>query len=241
MSASTDVLTAPDWLSQRYPQYAGLLATNVALAFEGEEAVLSPRMRELVAIVTLAYLGNANLDTRMRLGLEAGASLRDILEALFVVATPGGQLCLANGLRALAPIVTGREEGDALGPPEAPVSSKTVREVSPASPWPWLDEKHPEYQAVRRELNDLTFMPVKAALEPKYRELLVGVVLSCRSYPTVPQHFRRAVAEGATLAELFEAINVASLLAGQGVSAHASPFLQTLHLEFAKEKLQHPK
>ena len=57
------------------------------------------------------------------------------------------------------------------------------------------------------------------------------VILALRFYPTVPFHMRRAIEEGATVAELVEAIEVAALLGGMAVLHFCLPFLNELQDE----------
>ena len=74
-------------------------------------------------------------------------------------------------------------------------------------------------------------------LEPKFREIMVAVVLACQSYPTVPHHLHRAIHEGATVAEIVEAMQVGALFAGPRVLHHATPFIAEIETEIAAGKL----
>jgi alkylhydroperoxidase/carboxymuconolactone decarboxylase family protein YurZ len=225
---ANDVFEVPDRIRTAYPEIHDAQSSAVSLAFDPKRGALPLRIREIVAVVILAYYGDKSIGVHMRRAIAAGSTVREISEALLTISTPGGQQSLAHGLRYLSPIVD--ELGEAARQkPSTSVKARTGREVTPASPWPWLDQNDPEYQAIRSELNRLTFMPEGAALEPKYREMLVAAVLSCRRYPTVPQHARRAIEEGATLDELVEAMNVAAMLGGPTVFSHAMPFLTQIH------------
>ena len=66
----------------------------------------------------------------------------------------------------------------------------------------------------------------------KYRELVEAVILGFKGYPSLGLHVRRALREGATMQEVLEAFEVATVPGGMPVLHYALPFL----IEIEKEQ-----
>lgn len=79
----------------------------------------------------------------------------------------------------------------------------------------WLAEMDPEFEQMRLSMVEATYLRKNAALPAKYREMIVSAVLAYRGYPTLGKHLRRALEEGASLRELLEALEMASVPGGQ--------------------------
>jgi alkylhydroperoxidase/carboxymuconolactone decarboxylase family protein YurZ len=103
--------------------------------------------------------------------------------------------------------------------------------------WPWLAEKDPEFEAAHIDYEELIFTRKNPALPVKYRELIDSVILAFRHYPTVGDHLRRAIREGATLQEAIEAFEVATIPGGMPVLHFALPFLIEIDKEIQEGKL----
>jgi alkylhydroperoxidase/carboxymuconolactone decarboxylase family protein YurZ len=104
----------------------------------------------------------------------------------------------------------------------------------------WLARMDPGYEAARRRLVENVSTPEKPALELKYREIVAAVVLGYRTYPTVDQHFRRAIAAGATLREILEGLEAGATLGGFTVLHYTLPYLIALHEEFGDDIIDGP-
>jgi alkylhydroperoxidase/carboxymuconolactone decarboxylase family protein YurZ len=96
----------------------------------------------------------------------------------------------------------------------------------------WLGRIDPAFEAARQNLARLVWTPAAPALAPKYREIIAAVILGCRAYPSIDSHLRRALAQGATLREVLEGFQTASILGGFPVLHYALPFMMALHEEF---------
>lgn len=95
----------------------------------------------------------------------------------------------------------------------------------------WLAEFDPEYENVRRGLTAMVWTPDDPALAVKDREIIASVILGLRAYPTIDKHLRRALEHGATVRELVEAFQVATVPGGFPVLHFALPYLETLQAE----------
>ena len=223
-----DVFEVPDWLRDAYPEVHDA-RSRMARAVMAADTALPLRLKEIVAVVVLAYRHDPTIETHMRRALAAGATIREIIEAIMAVCTPGGQPSLHHATPHLKTLIDELgADADRRPAPGESQPARTWREPTQGR-WAWLEEHYPEYQDLRRELNRLMLMPQDASLAVRHREIMTAVVLACRSYPTVPHHLRRAVQEGATLAEIVEAMQVGALFAGAPVFHHALPFLIELH------------
>lgn len=81
----------------------------------------------------------------------------------------------------------------------------------------WLAEMDPDFESVRLSMVEATYLRKDGALDPKYRELIVSAVLAFRGYPSVYKHLHRAMVEGASLREVLEALEMASVPGGMPV------------------------
>ncbi|MBT55632.1 MAG: hypothetical protein CMF72_19810 [Mameliella sp.] len=81
----------------------------------------------------------------------------------------------------------------------------------------WLAEMDPEFESTRLSMVEATYLRKNTALEPKYRELIVSAVLAFRGYPSVGKHLHRAMIEGASLREVLETLEMASVPGGMPV------------------------
>jgi alkylhydroperoxidase/carboxymuconolactone decarboxylase family protein YurZ len=237
--APNDAFDVPEPMRAAYPALQEALTGAAAVARDPSRGGLPLRIREIVSVAVIAYLGYPGIGVHMRRALDAGSSIREIAEALITICTPGGQRCLAFALPELTALVEERGE-IAHQTTSAPVSARTDRTLTPSGDWAWLDDRFPDYQVARRELSRLAFVPRNATLETKYREILVMAVLACRRYFTVIDHARRAVEEGATLEEMIDAMYVASLFGGAGVFSFMLPCLGQIREEIEAGTL-HPR
>jgi alkylhydroperoxidase/carboxymuconolactone decarboxylase family protein YurZ len=127
------------------------------------------------------------------------------------------------------------ELGDKANEGASPEEAPPAKTGGPSlTVWPWMQEHYPEYEAARGALGALLWTPQKPVLAVKYREIMATAILALRFYPTVPVHMRRAIKEGATVAELVEAIQVAALLGGMAVLHFCLPFLKEIQEETEK-------
>lgn len=101
----------------------------------------------------------------------------------------------------------------------------------------WLARIDPAYDEARRQLARRVWMPDAPALALKHREIIAAVILGCRAYPTMEDHLRRALAEGATLREIVEAFETAAILGGFPAIHYALPYFIALHEEFGDKVL----
>src|SRR5438067_69575 len=91
--------------------------------------------------------------------------------------------------------------------------------------WEWLAQKDPAFERARLTFGAQVFTPENPALPVKYRELIASVILAFRGYPTVGDHLRRALREGATIQEAIEAFEVATVPGGMPILHFALPYL----------------
>lgn len=102
------------------------------------------------------------------------------------------------------------------------------------SSFEWLAAHDPEFEKVRLPLVEMTYLRKNPAIPVKYKELISAAILSFRHYDSVGRHLKRAMEEGATLQEVLEVLEMASIPGG----------MPTLH--FALDKLvelerEHPE
>lgn len=95
----------------------------------------------------------------------------------------------------------------------------------------WLAEFDPEYENVRRALTAKMWTPDDPALSIKDREIIASVILALRGYHTVDKHLRRAIEHGATVRQLVEAFQVATVPGGLPCLHFVLPHLQALYAE----------
>jgi alkylhydroperoxidase/carboxymuconolactone decarboxylase family protein YurZ len=89
----------------------------------------------------------------------------------------------------------------------------------------WLARKDPEFEKARVNYSAMVYTRQNPALPVKYREIIASIVLSFRGYPSVESHLRRALREGATMQEIIEAFEVATVPGGMPVLHFALPYL----------------
>jgi alkylhydroperoxidase/carboxymuconolactone decarboxylase family protein YurZ len=79
----------------------------------------------------------------------------------------------------------------------------------------WLAERDPEFESTRLAAVEMTYTRKDGALEPKVRELIAICLLSFRMYHSVRAHIARALREGASVDEIVQALEMASIPGGQ--------------------------
>ena len=89
----------------------------------------------------------------------------------------------------------------------------------------WLARQDPAYEKARLEYSALIYTRDNPVLPMKYREMIASVVLGFRGYPSIAPHLRRALREGATMQELLEAFEVATVPGGMPVLHFVLPYL----------------
>jgi alkylhydroperoxidase/carboxymuconolactone decarboxylase family protein YurZ len=82
------------------------------------------------------------------------------------------------------------------------------------STFEWLAKHDPDFDRVRLEMVKATYTRKDGALPPKYRELIACGVLAFRTYPSLKLHLARALREGASVAEVIQALEMASIPGG---------------------------
>jgi alkylhydroperoxidase/carboxymuconolactone decarboxylase family protein YurZ len=232
-----DIFAAPDWLVATYPEFVSTRQRMAKTVFAPDGA-LPLRIKEITAVCVLAYRHDPTVGTHMRRAIAAGATLREIVEGLMVVTAPGGAPCLNYALNDIKTLIAelGEEEASRRPAPGNEAKARTGREFT-FGVWQWIEDNYPEWQESRRQANQLMHMPEDATLAPKYREIVTAVVLSCRAYPTLGQHLRRAIREGATLEEMIEAMQIGAQIAGAPVFHHAIPYFRELQGEIESGSL----
>ena len=89
------------WLASEDPDYAAARGPVSALSV-GEGKELSIKHREMVIIGILAFRGrDEGVVTHMRRAVEHGATKREMLEAVYAAAVPGGGPTLSSGVQAI--------------------------------------------------------------------------------------------------------------------------------------------
>ena len=225
-----------DWLAGFDPEFEKARRALAGIVWDPKRGALPLRYREIVASVALAFMAYPTCETHIRRALAAGAKFREIVEAMQLVCVPGGHPCLHWAMPALKAIQIelGDKANEGMGSGEA----QPAKTVGPSfTVWPWMQQNYPEYEAARGALGTLLWTPQNPILAVKYREIMATAILALRFYPTVPSHMRRAIEEGATVAELLEAIQVAALLGGMAVLHFCLPFLKELQEEVEKGKV----
>ena len=89
------------WLASEDPDYAAARGPVSALSV-GDGKALSIKYREMVIIGILAFRGRDDgVVAHMRRAAEHGATKRELLEAVYAAAVPGGGPTLASGVQAI--------------------------------------------------------------------------------------------------------------------------------------------
>jgi alkylhydroperoxidase/carboxymuconolactone decarboxylase family protein YurZ len=81
----------------------------------------------------------------------------------------------------------------------------------------WLGRRDPDFETVRLQYISKTYTRDDGELPAKYKELIGSCILAYRHYPSTKAHLARALREGATVREVLEALEVASVPGGQPV------------------------
>jgi alkylhydroperoxidase/carboxymuconolactone decarboxylase family protein YurZ len=81
----------------------------------------------------------------------------------------------------------------------------------------WLAEKDPEFEQARIDYVRMTYTRPNNVLPVHYKELIASAILAFRGYPSTKLHLERALREGASVREVLEAMEVASVPGGQAV------------------------
>jgi alkylhydroperoxidase/carboxymuconolactone decarboxylase family protein YurZ len=91
-----------DWLAREDPEYVRARQPISALSV-GEGKALSIKYREMVILGILMFRGGSQegLHAHMRRAIEHGATKRELLEAVYAAAVPGGGPTLSSGVKAL--------------------------------------------------------------------------------------------------------------------------------------------
>jgi alkylhydroperoxidase/carboxymuconolactone decarboxylase family protein YurZ len=90
-----------DWLAREDPEFVRARQPVTALSV-GEGKALSIKYREMVIIGILAYRGREEgIAAHMRRAIEHGATKRELLEAVYAAAVPGGGPTLSSGVKTL--------------------------------------------------------------------------------------------------------------------------------------------
>lgn len=95
----------------------------------------------------------------------------------------------------------------------------------------WLADADPDYEQARLDYVRMTYARPGAEMPVRYRELVACAILAFRGYPSLKLHLARAMREGATLREVLEAMEVASVPGGQATLHYAVDQLIELELE----------
>src|SRR2546426_11277553 len=91
-----------EWLAREDPAYAAARQPVSALSV-GEGKELSIKHREMVIIGILAYRGRQDgVVTHMKRAIDHGATKRELLEATYAAAVPGGGPTLSACVQAIA-------------------------------------------------------------------------------------------------------------------------------------------
>lgn len=228
----TRVLDAPNWLvddatADLAPEYHKAFRALVENIWNVSENELEPKIRELVAVVVLAYRGYPTVGEHLRRALDAGASFRELIEALQTVSVPAGFPAFHYALADLRQLQ--EKLGDKASEAEELQSDPSATHSSSA--WSWLVENYPEIEESKARFLSLLWTPTNPVLSVKYREVLASVILACRAYPTIDDHLRRAVREGATVNELVEAMQTAAIVGGSACLHFALPNLVRIQEE----------
>lgn len=82
------------------------------------------------------------------------------------------------------------------------------------SSFEWLAARDPDFENVRLPLVEMTYLRKNPAVPVKYKELIAAAILAYRGYSSVGKHLKRAMQEGATVQEVIEVLEMASVPGG---------------------------
>jgi alkylhydroperoxidase/carboxymuconolactone decarboxylase family protein YurZ len=91
-----------DWLAREDPDFVRAREPVTALSV-GEGKALSIKYREMVILGILLFRGGSSegILAHMRRAIQHGATKRELLEAIYAAAVPGGGPTLSSGVKAL--------------------------------------------------------------------------------------------------------------------------------------------
>lgn len=85
------------------------------------------------------------------------------------------------------------------------------------SSFEWLAVRDPGFERSRLGLVEATYTRADGDIPAIYRELIVCGVLAFRTYPSLKRHMERALREGATVAQVVQALELAAVPGGMPV------------------------
>jgi alkylhydroperoxidase/carboxymuconolactone decarboxylase family protein YurZ len=205
-----------DFLRDQAPAYDAARQRLLSFIYTPTESVLAIKDREMIASAILAVRAFPSIDSHLRRALREGATLRELIEAMGVAALPGGGPTQAFAMGFLSKIAAEQglvadPENETLG--GAPEQLDAERGYG-FEVFDWMRGYTPDYDDARRSFLGFLYTPVDPVLPIKLREIITAAVLAFRGYPTIEVHLRRALAEGATMLELIEAMQVAAVPGG---------------------------
>ena len=95
----------------------------------------------------------------------------------------------------------------------------------------WLGQQDPDYERARLDFVRMNYTRPNAELPVRYRELVASAILAFRGYSSLKLHLARAMREGASLREVLEAMEVASVPGGMATLHYAVDQLIELEQE----------
>lgn len=95
----------------------------------------------------------------------------------------------------------------------------------------WLGRFDPAFERTRMQYIRMTYTREDGVLPVKYKELIAALILAYRLYPSTGVHFARALREGATVREIVEALELASIPGGQPLLLFGIEHLMALEVE----------
>lgn len=95
----------------------------------------------------------------------------------------------------------------------------------------WLGNNDPEYEQARLDFVRMNYTRPGAEMPVRYRELVASAILAFRGYSSLKLHLGRAMREGASLREVLEAMEVASVPGGMATLHYAIDQLIELEQE----------
>jgi alkylhydroperoxidase/carboxymuconolactone decarboxylase family protein YurZ len=142
-----------EWLARMDPGYDSARRRLAGEVWTPGKPALEVKYREIVAATVLAYRTYPSVESHLRSAVEAGATLREILEGLQAGATLGGFTVLHYTIPYL--IALNEEFGDDII--DGPGAAKRTSSPTPATgavsrgmrEWAWLDKVDPDYYAAR--------------------------------------------------------------------------------------------
>ena len=104
--------------------------------------------------------------------------------------------------------------------------------------WEWMAEFDPKFKGLHAQLVNHLFEPGEdAELSAKTRAIIVSVVMALQKHRTAGKHMRHAISLGATVRELVEAMETASIPGGFTCLHFALPHLMQIKEELDAGRL----